>query len=129
MAATKPCCYHITFLVHGKETVQHDKSILDIHICIYNHDQVVKSQLTGPDFVWLLPGWYTPGWWSDVSDTDCTVAEMKDGLEHSLTYASNSIVDTNLSRVIVSGKVPDYCNGVFIIVVMFAVLECFTVSK
>ena len=88
--------------------------ILTLYVYMYDHGQVVKSQLTGPEFVWLLPGWYIPGWWSDVNDTDCTVAEMKDGLEHSLTYASNSVVDTNLSRVIVSGKVTHYLIGMFI---------------
>ena len=61
-------------------------------MCVFHdHVQVVKSQLTGPDFVWLLPGWYRPGWWNDVSDVECTAEEMKNGLEHSLTYASNSI--------------------------------------
>ena len=98
---------------------------LCIHVC-----QVVKNQLTGPDFVWLLPGWYRSGWWNDVSDADCTAAEMKKGLEHSMAYASNSIVDSNVSRVIVSGKVCRYsqilwcsCSHVC------ALLECFTVSK
>ena len=79
--------------------------IFTLHVCMYDHDQAIKSQLTGPNFVWILPGWYVPGWWNDVSDTDCTATEMKDALEHSLTYASNSVVDTNPSRVIVSGKV------------------------
>ena len=65
---------------------------------------MVKSQLTGPQYVWLLPGWYRNGWWN-ATGINCTAEEMKNGLEHSLASAANAVITTNLSRVIVSGKV------------------------
>jgi len=43
-------------------------------------------------------------WWN-VSNAVCTAEEMRNGLEHFLVYTSNSILDTNLSRVIMPGKV------------------------
>ena len=58
----------------------------------------------GPDFVWLLPGWFQPNWWN-VSNVDCTADEMGSALEHSLAYGVDSIVTKNLSREIVSQKV------------------------
>ena len=66
--------------------------------------QVIRSKLVGPDFVWLLPGWYPPNWWN-VSNAECNAEEMKISLEHSLLYNLNHIITNNLSRVIISGKV------------------------
>ena len=54
--------------------------------------------------MWILPGWYRPGWWN-ASGINCTAEEMRDGLEHSMAIAINSVIASNLSRVIVSGKV------------------------
>jgi len=73
-----------------------------ISFCIY--DKVIKSRLVGPDFVWLLPGWYPPGWWN-VSDADCSADEMRSALEHSFTFKLNDVVANNLSRTLVSEKV------------------------
>ena len=87
--------------------------------------KAIRSQLTGPQFVWVLPGWYRPGWWN-VSDINCTAEEMKNGLEHSLSIAVDSVIANDLSRMTVSGKVAINHNtsSLFVIVI----LECFTVS-
>ena len=66
---------------------------------------MIKSQLTGPDFVWFLPGWFRANWWAAVDDTDCTAEEMSEGLEHSLGGLGNSVVDNNPNRILVSNKV------------------------
>ena len=65
---------------------------------------MIKNRLAGPEFVWLLPGWYGPDWWN-ISDADCTAEEMKNSLEYSLTNSANSLIGTDLSRMIVSDKV------------------------
>ncbi|XP_065916335.1 gamma-aminobutyric acid type B receptor subunit 2-like [Dysidea avara] len=64
---------------------------------------VIRSNLVGPGFVWIFPGWFQPNWWN-VSDADCTAEEMKTALEHSLAYGVNSIFTSNLSRIITSQK-------------------------
>lgn len=66
--------------------------------------KVIKSRLSGPEFVWLLPGWYGSNWWN-VTNADCTAEEMKSGLEHTLTNSANPLIGANLSRVVESGKV------------------------
>jgi len=58
----------------------------------------------GPDFVWLLPGWYPPNWWN-ASNAQCSAEEIKNGLEHSLIYSLNHIVTNDLSRMTISEKV------------------------
>ena len=77
--------------------------------CLY---KVLKARLTGPDFVWVLPGWYRTGWWN-VSNIDCTAEEMKNALEHSLTNSANPLISTNMSRVIESGKVEVVSNDIW----------------
>ena len=104
MVTTISCYHHCTFLVYGKKIIAINLQLYKNFTSYVWSFQVIKSQLTGSDFVWLFPGWYVPGWWN-VSDGECTATEMRNGLEHSLTYGSNSVVTTNPSRVIVSGKV------------------------
>ena len=70
--------------------------------------QVIKEKLVGPDFVWMLPGWYKANWWAEVDDTDCTPKEMSKALEHSLGARGNDKLDNDPSRVLVSDKVRQY---------------------
>ena len=67
--------------------------------------QVTRENLAGPDFVWLLPGWFRANWWAAVDGTDCTAEEMSKALEHSLGGRGNDILDNDLSRILVSDKV------------------------
>ena len=67
--------------------------------------QVIKEKLVGPDFVWMLPGWYEDNWWAAVDGTDCTAEEMGKALEHSVGARGNGKLDHDLSRVLVSNKV------------------------
>jgi len=66
---------------------------------------VIKSRLAGPDFVWLLPGWFRANWWAAVEGTDCNVKEMNKTLEHSLGGLGNGIVLNDPTRILVSHKV------------------------
>ena len=68
--------------------------------------QVVKKKLAGPDFVWLIPGWYGSNWWAAVDGIDCTAEEMKKSLEHTLEGLRASLFDYDPYRVLVSKKVP-----------------------
>ena len=74
------------------------------------HVQVIKEELAGPDFVWMLPGWYKARWWAEVNDTNstCTAEEMCKALEHTLGGRGHDIFDYNSSRVLVSNKVWQY---------------------
>ena len=87
---------------------------------------MIRGNLVGPNFVWMLPGWYQLNWWN-VSNTDCTAEEMKTGLEHSFIYSLNHVVTNNLSRVILSEKVSTY-NYIFKIHAV-VLTECVTISK
>ena len=66
---------------------------------------MIKEDLAGPDFVWLLPGWYRANWWAAVDGTDCTAEEMSKALEHTIVASGYDILDSDLSRVLVSNKV------------------------
>ena len=66
---------------------------------------MIKNRLTGPNFVWFLPGWLKPNWWAAVDGTDCTAEEMSKALEYSLGGRSNSVVDNDPTRILVSNKV------------------------
>ena len=66
---------------------------------------MVKENLAGPDFVWLLPGWFRANWWAAVDGTDCTAEEMSEALEHMIVASGNSILDNDPSRVLTSNKV------------------------
>ena len=66
--------------------------------------QAIKKRITGPDFVWLFPAWFQPGWWNN-SNTECSSEDMRSGLEHSLEFADNTILNTDASRMLVSNKV------------------------
>ena len=72
---------------------------------IFSHMQVVKEKLAGPDFVWLLPGWYRANWWAAVDGTDCTAEEMSKALEHTIVGNGIAICDDDLSRILASNKV------------------------
>ena len=101
MVTSNSCQHCCELLVQGKNIA----NILVMLCWLYKFPyKVIQSQLTGPEFVWLLPGWYRSGWWN-ISDASCTAEEMKNGLEHSLAYAANSVITANMSRVMVSGKV------------------------
>ena len=65
---------------------------------------MIKSKLTGPDFVWIFPGYFQPDWWN-VTNADCSAEEMRDALEHSLGALDNSEITSNASRMLVSNKV------------------------
>jgi len=67
--------------------------------------QIIKGRLTGPDYVWFLPGWFKANWWSAGNDTSCSAKEIQATLEHTLGGLGNSILATNLSRIIVSDQV------------------------
>ena len=71
----------------------------------YSCIQVTRASLAGPDFVWLLPGWFRANWWAAADGTDCTAEEMSKALEHSLGGRGNSLFDNELSRILVSDKV------------------------
>ena len=66
---------------------------------------MIKENLAGPDFVWLLPGWLRANWWAAVDGTDCTPEEMSEALEHTIVASGYDILDNDLSRVLVSNKV------------------------
>ncbi|XP_065916310.1 gamma-aminobutyric acid type B receptor subunit 2-like isoform X2 [Dysidea avara] len=65
--------------------------------------RAIKSRITGPNFVWLLPGWFLPDWWN-VTDSDCDAEEMRDALEHSLVFVDNGKLINDASRMLVSNK-------------------------
>ena len=66
---------------------------------------MIKEKLSGPDFVWFLPGWYRANWWAAVDGTDCTAEEMSKALEHTIVGGRNDILDNHLSRILASNKV------------------------
>ena len=66
---------------------------------------MIQSRLAGPDFVWLLPGWFRDNWWATVGDTDCTAEEMNETLEHSIGGLGNGVVLNDPTRILVSNKV------------------------
>ena len=74
---------------------------IDCHM----HVQVIKENLAGPDFVWLLPGWFRANWWAAVDGTDCTAEEMSQALEHTIVISGNDILDNDPSRILASNKV------------------------
>ncbi|XP_065916307.1 gamma-aminobutyric acid type B receptor subunit 2-like isoform X2 [Dysidea avara] len=65
--------------------------------------KAIKSKLTGPNFVWLFPGYFQPDWWN-VTDSDCSAEEMRNALEHSLAILDNSELTSDASRMLVSNK-------------------------
>ena len=54
--------------------------------------------------MWLLPEWFLPDWWN-LTDSDCDAEEMRDALEHSISFADNSELTNDASRMLVSNKV------------------------
>ena len=72
---------------------------------IFSNLQVVKEKLTGPGFVWFIPGWYRANWWAAVDGTDCTAEEMSKALEHTIVGNGIAILDDDLSRILASNKV------------------------
>ena len=70
--------------------------------------QVIKENLVGPDFVWVLPGWLEDNWWAAVDGTDCTAEEMSKALEHSVGARGNGKLDNDPSRILVSNKVQQH---------------------
>ncbi|XP_065916322.1 gamma-aminobutyric acid type B receptor subunit 2-like [Dysidea avara] len=65
--------------------------------------KAIKSKLTGPNFVWLFPGYFQPDWWN-TTDSDCSAEEMRNALEHSLVILDNSELTSDASRMLVSNK-------------------------
>jgi len=67
--------------------------------------QAVKKRLTGPDFVWFIPGWFKDKWWTAVDGTECSAEQMEKSLDQTLGGRGNSVLDSNKSRLLVSNKV------------------------
>ena len=93
--------------------------------------QVIKENLVGPDFVWVLPGWLEDNWWAAVDGTDCTAEEMSKALEHSVGARGNGRLDNDPSRVLVSNKVQHYLTDIVVSSVKIVAslsLECNTIQ-
>ena len=93
--------------------------------------QVIKANLVGPDFVWVLPGWLEDNWWAAVDGTDCTAEEMSKALEHSVGARGNGRLDNDPSRVLVSNKVQHYLTDIVVSSVKIVAslsLECNTIQ-
>ncbi|XP_070577493.1 gamma-aminobutyric acid type B receptor subunit 2-like [Ptychodera flava] len=54
--------------------------------------EAYKQDMTGPDYVWILIGWYGNQWW-EVEDpyVDCSIAEMKEAVEGSQYISTESL--------------------------------------
>ena len=48
--------------IRGKIEVRHPSCIALACTLLYDTVQVIKEKLTGPDFVWFLPGWFKANW-------------------------------------------------------------------
>ena len=93
--------------------------------------QVIKANLVGRDFVWVLPGWLEDNWWAAVDGTDCTAEEMRKALEHSVGARGNGRLDNDPSRVLVSNKVQLYLTDIVVSSVKIVAslsLECNTIQ-
>ena len=66
---------------------------------------MINYGLVGPDFVWMIPGWYRANWWAAVDGTNCTAEEMSKALEHTLGGYGNGLFDNDPTRILVSYKV------------------------
>ena len=60
----------------------------------------------GPDYQWLIPGWYTQNWY-DVNDTDCTAGQLREALQYAFAFSDLKVDESG--RVGVSNQVNTCC--------------------
>ncbi|XP_006822137.1 gamma-aminobutyric acid type B receptor subunit 2-like, partial [Saccoglossus kowalevskii] len=66
--------------------------------------EAYKQDMTGPEYVWFLIGWYGPRWW-EVNDpyVDCTLEELKAAVEGSQYIATESLQLSTSEELTIAG--------------------------
>ena len=67
--------------------------------------------MTGPDYAWLLIGWYSDKWWTADDDfIDCTVEEMTEAVLSTMYISTEPLQISPKTDPVVSGIVSKLLN-------------------
>ena len=62
--------------------------------------------MTGPDYVWMIIGWYRKDWWRDEDpNVRCTVQEMRLAVEGTQYFSTESLQLSTSEKPTVAGIV------------------------